>query len=147
MDEVAEIARRLGLVEVIPFGIRRAEDISLAFETFKGRADALYIAAEALVLANIVRINTLALSERLPTIYIGKDYLQGGGLMSYGPNYVDQYRRAAVYVDKILRGAKPSDLPVEQPIRFEMVINLRAAKALNLNIPGNLIALADEVID
>jgi putative tryptophan/tyrosine transport system substrate-binding protein len=147
MDEVAATARKIGLVEVVTFGIRRAEDITLAFEAFKGHADALYIAADPLVLTNVVRINTLALSERLPTIYIGKDYLQGGGLMSYGSNYVDQYRRAAGFVDKILRGMKPSDIPVQQPIRFELVINLRAAKALNLNISGNLLALADEVIE
>jgi putative tryptophan/tyrosine transport system substrate-binding protein len=147
MGEVAATARKLGFSEVVTFGIRRADDIALAFEAFKGRADALYIAADPLVLTNVVQINTLALREGLPTIYISKDYLQGGGLMSYGSNYSDQYRRAAGYVDKILRGMRPSDIPVEQPIRFELVINLRTAKALNLNIPGNLQALADEVIE
>jgi putative tryptophan/tyrosine transport system substrate-binding protein len=117
MVEVAASARKLG-VEVVTFGIWRAEDIIPAFETFKGRVDALYVAADPLVLTNSVRINTLAVGGRLPTIYIGKEYVQAGGLISYGPNYVDEYRRAAGYVDKVLRGTKPSEIPVEQPIRF-----------------------------
>jgi putative tryptophan/tyrosine transport system substrate-binding protein len=136
----------LGL-EVITCGIRRADDITPAFEALKGRADALDIAADPLVLTNGIRINSLARCARLPTMHNGKDYLQEGGLISYGPNYVDQYRRAAGYVDKILRGTKPSEIPVQQPIRFELVINLRTAKARNLAIPDNLLALADDVIE
>jgi putative ABC transport system substrate-binding protein len=146
MNEVAAAARTLSL-EVVTFGIRRAEDITAAFEAFKGRVDALYVAADPLVLTNGVAISTLAVGARPPTIYIGKPYVQAGGLMSYGPSYVDQYRRAATYVDRVLRGAKPADLPVEQPTKFELVINMVTAKALGLDVPDKLLALADEVIE
>src|SRR5262249_25979771 len=114
MDEVEATARKLGL-EVVRIGIRRAEDIRRAFETLGGRADALYIAGDPLVLTNGIRINILAAGARLPTTHIAKEYIQPGGLMSYGPNYPHLYRRAADHVDKILRGAKPGQIPVEQP--------------------------------
>ena len=127
--------------------IRRAEDILSAFEALKGRADAVYVVAEPLVFSNRARIHTLAMSARLPAIYNSREYVEMGGLMSYGPNFPDLYRRAADYVDKILRGAKPADLPVEQPTKFELIINLTTAKALGLDVPPTLLARADEVIE
>ena len=146
MREVQATARMVGL-EATTFEIRRAEDIAPAFEAFKGRADALYVPPEALVGTNRVRINTLALGARLPTMHGLREYVEAGGLMSYGPSALDQYRRAADYVDKILRGAKPADIPVEQPTKFDLVINLTTAKALGLQIPDRLLAIADEVIE
>jgi len=113
----------------------------------KGRADALYVASDPLVNTNRIRLNTLALGARLPTMHGVRDYVEAGGLMSYGPSIVDQYRRAADYVDKILRGAKPGDIPVEQPTKFDLVINLTTAKALGLTIPEPFLLRADEVIE
>ena len=127
--------------------IRRAEDIAPAFEALKGRAEALYVVGDALVVTHRIRINTLALAARLPTIYNIREYVEAGGLMSYGPNIPDLFRRAADFVDKILRGAKPGEIPVEQPTKFDLIINLTTAKALGLNVPPSLIARADEVIE
>jgi putative ABC transport system substrate-binding protein len=127
--------------------IRRAEDIAAAVEALKGRADALYVVGDSLVDANRISINTLALSARLPTMHIVKEAVEAGALMSYGPNFPDLYRRAADYVDKILRGAKPADLPVEQPTKFDRAINLTTARALGITIPPQLVARADEVIE
>jgi putative ABC transport system substrate-binding protein len=118
-----------------------------AFEALKGRADALYVCIDALVNANRIRINTSALGARLPTMHGSRDYVEAGGLMSYGPNYPDLFRRAADYVDKILHGAKPGDIPVEQPTKFDLVINVTTAKALGLDVPPTLLARADEVIE
>jgi len=146
MGEVQAAARTLAL-EVVTLEIRRAEDIGPAFEGAKGRMDALYVAADPLANSNRVRINTLALAARLPTMQGVREYVEAGGLMSYGANIADGYRRAADYVDKILRGAKPGDIPVEQPTKFDLVINLTTAKALGLTIPDKLMALADEVIE
>jgi putative tryptophan/tyrosine transport system substrate-binding protein len=146
IEEVQAAARTLGL-EVHTPEIRRAQDIAPAFETLRGRTDAIYVSTDPLVLTNLTRINTLALGSRLPTIYTSRDYVEAGGLMSYGPNYPDLWRRAGDYVDKILRGAKPADLPVEQPTKFDLVINLTTAKALGLEIPAALLALANEVVE
>ena len=146
MGEVQAAARTLGL-EVATLEIRRAEDIAPAFEALKGRADALYVCADPLVNTNRIRINTLALGARLPTMHGFREYVEAGGLMSYGPNFPDLFRRAADYVDKILRGAKPADIPVEQPTKFDLVINLTTAKALGLDVPPTLLARADEVIE
>jgi putative tryptophan/tyrosine transport system substrate-binding protein len=146
MGEVSSTARTLGL-EAATFEIRRAEDIAPAFDGLKGRADALYVCVDPLLNTNRVRINTLAQGARLPTMYGLREYVEAGGLVSYGPSIPDQYRRAADYVDKILRGAKPGDLPVEQPTKFDLVINLTTAKALGLTVPPSLIARADEVIE
>ena len=136
MREVQAAARTLGL-EVVTFEIRRAEDIAPAFEALKGRADALYVVTDPLVNTNRIRINTLALGARLPTMHGIREYVEAGGLMSYGPNFPDLFRRAADYVDKILRGAKPADIPVEQPTKFDLVINLTTAKALGLDSPAD----------
>ena len=112
-----------------------------------GAADALYVGADPLTLTNLTRINTLTLGAKLVTMYGSRDFVAPGGLMSYGANFEDQFRRAAAYVDKILRGAKPADLPVEQPTKFDFVINMITAKALGLEIPPTLLARADEVIE
>jgi putative tryptophan/tyrosine transport system substrate-binding protein len=146
MDEVQVAARALGL-EVATLEIRRAEDIVPAFEALNGRVDALYIETDALIFTHRIRINTLALAARLPTMHSGRAYVEAGGLMSYGPNYTDLFRRAGELVDKILRGAKPADIPVEQPTKFDLVINLTTARALNLEISPTLLARADEVIE
>ena len=146
LGEAHAAARALGL-EVAALEIRRSEDIGLAFEALKGRAEGLYVCSDGLVIANRIRINTSALSARLPTMHGYRDYVEAGGLMSYGANYPDLFRRSAEYVDKILRGAKPGDIPVEQPTKFDFVINLTTAKALGLEIPRMLLARADEVIE
>src|SRR5262245_48908538 len=143
---VQEAAAKLDLV-AFPIAIRRAEDIAPAFEGLKDRADALYVVANPLVLSNIVRINILAAGARLPTIYIAREYVQGGGLLAYGPSFAHIYRRAGDLFDKILRGTKPSVIPVEQPTKFDLVINLTTAKALGLEIPPTLLTRADEVIE
>jgi putative tryptophan/tyrosine transport system substrate-binding protein len=146
MGEVEATARTLGL-EVMPLEIRRAEDIAPAFEALKPQADALYVVVNALVTTNRTRIITLALGARLPTIFNTRDFVQAGALMSYGPNYPDMFRRTAELVDKILRGTKPGDIPVEQPTKFDLVINLTTAKALGLTIPESFLLRADEVIE
>jgi putative tryptophan/tyrosine transport system substrate-binding protein len=146
MREVQATARTLGL-EVITSEIQRGEDIVPAFEALNGRADALYVCIDPLVNTHRIRINTLALAARLPTSHYNREAVETGGLMSYGANYVDLFRRAADLVDKILRGAKPADIPVEQPRKFDLVINLTTAKALGLDVPPALLARADEVIE
>ena len=146
VGEVRVAASRLGL-DIISLDVRRAEDIAPAFDAINGRAEALYVSNDPLIVTNVNRINTLAVGARLPTIYNSREFIESGGLMSYGPNYPDLFRRAADFVDKILRGAKPADLPVEQPTKFDFVINLTTAKALSLTIPPSLLARADEVIE
>ena len=146
IGEVQAAARKLGL-DVDVLEIRRAADIAPAFGTLKSAAQALYVCADALVNANHPRINTLALGARLPTIYPDRTFLGAGGLMSYGANNTDLFRRAGDYVDKILRGAKPADLPVEQPTKFELVVNLTTAKALGLTIPQSILLRSDEIIE
>jgi putative ABC transport system substrate-binding protein len=146
IGEVQAAARTLGL-EVATSEIRQAEDIAPAFEALKGRADALYVCADALVVTNRIRINTLAQGARLLTMYGFREFVEAGGLMSYGPNLPDLFRRAAELVDKILRGTKPGDIPVEQPTKFDLVINLTTAKALGLTIPETFLLRADEVIE
>jgi len=146
MSEVQAAARTFGL-EVATLEIRRAEDIAPAFEALKDRVEALYVCGDALTATNRNRIFTFALAARLPTIIGSRELLESGGLISYGPNFVDLYRRSADYVDKILRGAKPADIPVEQPTKFDLVINLVTARALGLTVPSALLARADEVIE
>jgi putative ABC transport system substrate-binding protein len=146
MGETQAEARRLGL-EVAPLAIRRGEDITPAFQGLKTRADAVYVAVDQLIVANRTPIISSALGEQVATIFSTSDFVKGGALMSYGPNYSDLFRHSADYVDKILRGTKPGDIPVEQPTKFELVINLKTAKALGLTIPPTLIARADEIIE
>jgi len=146
MREVQTAARTIGL-EVAILEVRQAEDIANGFELLKSRADALYVVSDPLLGSNRVRINTLALGMRLPTLHAFRDHVEAGGLMSYAANFPDLYRRSADLVDKILRGTKPGDIPVEQPTKFELVINLTTAKALGITVPSNVLALADEVIE
>ena len=146
LGEVRAAARMLGL-EAITLEIRRAQDLASAFEALKSGADALYVCTDALVNTHRIRINIAALGERLPTMHGSRDFVEAGGLMSYGPNFPDMFRRTADYVDKILRGAKPGDLPVEQPTKFDLVVNLTTAKALRLEIPPTLLTRADEVLE
>ena len=146
MGEIQAAAGALGL-EVDTLEIRRALDIAPAFEAVNGRVDALYVCTDALATTNRIRINTLALGARLPTMHGTRDYVEMGGLMSYGPNFPDLFRHAADYVDKILHGAKPGDIPVEQPTKFDLVVNLITAKALGLTLPDKLLVAADEVIE
>jgi putative tryptophan/tyrosine transport system substrate-binding protein len=143
----AQAAARTLNVEFDTLEIRRAEDITHAFEAIKGRAEALYVCPDGLVNANRIRINTLALGARLPTMHGYRDYVEAAGLISYGPNLPDLYRRAADHVDRILRGANPGDIPVEQPIKFDLIINLTTAKALSLTIPESLLLRANELIE
>ena len=146
MAEIQAAAETLGL-KVAKFEIRRAEDIAPAFDALKGRAQALYIASDSLIISQQGRINTLALGIRMSTLYSIEANVRTGGLLSYGPSRPELYRRAADFVDKILRGTRPADIPVEQPTKFTMVINLKTAKALGLTVPPKLLALADEVIE
>jgi len=146
MRDVRAAAGTLGL-QVVTSEIRRSEDIDRAFDTLKGNADALYVVIDPLVSQNHVRINTLALGARLPTLHGFREIAQAGGLVSYGPDFPDLFRRTAEIVDKILRGAKPGDIPVEQPTKFVLVVNLTTAKALGIAVPPAVIALADEVIE
>jgi putative ABC transport system substrate-binding protein len=146
MSEVQAAARTLDL-DVTKSEIRQPGEIASAFEVLKGRADALYVCTDSLLNAHRIRINTLALGARLPTMLGFRDAVEAGGLMSYGANFPDLFRRAADLVDKILRGTKPADIPVEQPTKFDLIINLTTAKALGLKIPESFLLRADEVIE
>jgi putative ABC transport system substrate-binding protein len=147
MTQLRAAASALGL-EVATFEIRQAQDIAKAFEGLRGRADALYVCTDAAVIhTNRIQINISALNERLPTIHGSRTYIEGGGLMSYGPSFPEMFRRSADFVDKILRGANPGDIPVEQPTKFELVVNLTAAKALGLTVPATVLVRTDELIE
>jgi putative tryptophan/tyrosine transport system substrate-binding protein len=146
MREVQAAAGALGL-DVAISEIRQAKDIASAFDALKGRADALYVCTESLAFTNRIRINILAAAARLPTMHGRREYIEAGGLISYGANHLDLFRRAAELVDKILRGTKPGDIPVEQPTKFDLVLNLMTAKALGLTISESFLLRADEVIE
>ena len=146
IKEVETVAGKLG-IEVVTLELRTVEDIAPAFKTLNERAEAVYVSTDPFILSNVDRINALATSAQLPTIYNGREYLQTGGLLSYGPNYPDLFRQAAELVSKILLGSKPADLPVEQPTKFDFVINNRTAKALGLTLSPSMLARADEVIE
>ena len=147
MGQIQEVANAHGF-EIANLEIQKAEDIIPAFEALKGSgADALYVCTGPLMNTNRIYINTAANLARIPTIHGEKIYVEAGGLMSYGPKISDMFRRAAEMVDEILRGTKPGDIPVEQPTAFELVVNLKTAKTLGLEIPPTLLARADEVIE
>ena len=143
-QEAKATAQALGL-KAARLEIWGSEDIAPAFAAIRGKADALYVVSDPLIAANRTLITTLALSARLPTILSYGDYVEAGGLMSYGPNYANLFRRAADMVDKILRGTKPGDIPVEQPSKFELIINRNTAKALGLAVPPSLLAVAEVI--
>src|SRR5271154_4528287 len=146
MDQVEAIARSFG-IEITRLALRGAKDIAPALKALKGGADALYVCADSLTTTNRPLIITLVQAGRLPTIFGARENVEAGGLMSYGPSFSDLFRSAAEYVDKILRGSKPADLPIEQPTKFELVINLKTAKVLGLTIPPGVLAIADQVIE
>ena len=146
MGEAQAAAKALGL-EITALEIRQPEDIASAFDALKGRAEALYVCGDTLTATNRIRINTLAVAARLPTIHGGREFVEAGGLMSYAPSFLDHFRRAADLVDKILRGTKPGDIPVEQPTKFDLVVNLTTAKALGITVPLPVVGRADEVIE
>jgi putative tryptophan/tyrosine transport system substrate-binding protein len=144
--EIAKAADKLG-IEVIPVVVEKADEIAPAISSLKGRVEALYVVNSPFINVNRVEINARALEARLPTMHGVSDYARSGGLLAYGPSFEDLYRRAADYVDKILHGARPADLPVEQPTKFDLLINLKTARALELTIPAALLTSADEVIE
>ena len=146
MPEVERTARAVGL-EAVTVEVRRAEDFAPAFDAIKGRAEALYVCSDFFMFTHRIRINTLTLGARLPTIFGEREMVEVGGLMSYGPNFPDLFRRSADYVDKVLRGTKPGDIPVEQPTKLDLVINLTTSKVLGLTIPEAFLLRADEVIE
>jgi putative tryptophan/tyrosine transport system substrate-binding protein len=146
MGEAETAARALG-IEVVQLEIRRTEDIAAAFAAHAGGVKALYVAYDPLENTNKALIINLALGARLPTMVSDHEFVEAGGLMSYGPSSTEAFRRTAEIVDKILRGTKPADIPVEQPTKFDLIINLKTAKALGLDISATLLARADEVIE
>jgi len=147
LKEVEGAARSLNL-EIIPTEVRGPDDFEPALQAMvEQRAGALIVVPGVLFVENIRQLADLTVRARLPTMFYRREFVEVGGLMSYGTNFSDMYRRAATYVDKILKGAKPADIPVEQPTKFELVINLTTAKALGLVLPFTLLARADEVIE
>jgi putative tryptophan/tyrosine transport system substrate-binding protein len=144
--EIEQAARSFNLELIVP-DIKTVQELAPAMQAFKDRADALFVQTDPLTNTNRAEIISLALDARLPTSFGAREYAEAGGLMSYGPSFTDLFRRAGDFIDKILRGAKPGDLPVEQPTKFDLVINLKTAKALGLTIPPTLLARADEVIE
>jgi putative ABC transport system substrate-binding protein len=146
MREADRMARTLGY-EVATFEFRGGDDIGSTFNALTGSFDAIYVSGDPLVDTHRIRVASLAIGARLPTICDFSEYAHAGGLMTYGPNFPDLFRRAANYVDKILRGTKPADIPVEQPTKFDFVFNLKTAQALGLTVPPMLLARADQVIE
>jgi putative ABC transport system substrate-binding protein len=144
--EAEAAAKALGL-EVLTLEIQRAQEIALGFDTFKNRVDALYVTNSSFLAVNRLRVTAAALAARLPTMFGSREWLDVGGMMSYGSNFADRFRRSADLVDKILRGAKPADIPIEQPTKFDLAVNLITARTIGLNIPQTLLARADEVIE
>jgi len=146
LEQAYAAARNFGL-DAVKIEIRRMEDIASGLEPVRGNTEALYVVSHPLINANRIRISTLALGARMATICGFREYVEVGALMSYGPNLPALFRRAGEFVDKILRGAKPGDIPVEQPTKFDLIINLTTAKALGLTIPESFLLRADEVIE
>jgi putative ABC transport system substrate-binding protein len=146
-NEVQSLAQPLG-IKVDTLKISRPEEVMPTLESLKDHPpDALYVPSDATFNSNRIPIDTFALDARLPSMHGFQEFVEAGGLMCYAPNYPSMFRRAAEYVDKILRGAKPADLPFEQPTKFDLVINLKTAKAIGVKIPESLVVLADKVIE
>ena len=146
-EELSQTTQKLG-ISLPVVEATTAEELDIAFASAASQhADAMIVFGDALISRNSARTTSLAAKHRLPAMYLGGQYATGGGLISYGPDFSDFWRRASAYVDKILQGIKPSDLPVEQPTKFELVINLKTAKALGLDVSPLLLARADEVIE
>jgi putative tryptophan/tyrosine transport system substrate-binding protein len=145
-SEVEAAAKKVG-INFLTLGVQRAQDIAPVFEGLRGPADALYVVADPLLNTNRAQIHLLAMTAKVPAIYNAREHSEAGGLIAYGPNFADLYRRAASFVDRILRGTKPGDIPVEQPTKFDLVINLKTARALGITIPPGLLTRADEVIE
>jgi putative ABC transport system substrate-binding protein len=145
MREVQAMATTLG-VNTMPFEVRRPDDFPAAFEAIKG-ADALYVCGDPMMLGNRARISALALDARLPTVHSVREHVEAGGLISYGTDFQELFRRTADFVDKILRGTRPAEIPVEQPTKFDLVVNLVTAKTLGLAMPPTLLARADRIIE
>jgi putative ABC transport system substrate-binding protein len=147
VKEVLPIAARAQGLTIQPWEVRSAENIDRVFAAMgKQRPDGLYVPAGGLIRSHVRQIAGLALKSRMPSIYNNRESIDAGGLMYYGVDLVDSYRRAAIYADKILKGSKPADLPVEQPTKFELIINLKAAKQIGVTIPPNVLARADRVV-
>ena len=146
MERTENAARTLGF-EPVRLAVHNAEEVAPAIAGIAGRGVALYGCIDALVNSNQIKINQQALSARLPTLYSEREFVETGGLISYGADIPALFGRAAVMVDKILKGTKPADIPIKQPTKFELIINLKTARALGLNVPQNLLVLADEVIE
>ena len=146
LREVAKVAETLGL-DTTSVEIKLSADIVPALDAVKTQPQALFVVGDPLTFTNRVQINSWALKQRLPTMYAIREFVAAGGLMSYGTNFPSLFRRAAEFSDKILRGTSPADIPVEQPTKFDLVINLRTAQALSVAVPDKLLALADEVIE
>ena len=144
--EVQAAAKTFG-IQVVPLEIHTGNDIVPALDALKARADARYVVVDSLALVHAARINTVALGASVPTMHGAREFVAAGGLMSYGADFVDLWRRSADYIDKILRGGKPADIPVEQPTKFELIVNLTTAKALGLTVPPTLLTRADDVIE
>jgi len=147
VKQLERLAPGLNL-QLSPHSVRSAADIDAAFaDVSRARAAALIVLTDPLVVSRKAQLVELTAARHIPTIYGLREFIEAGGLMSYGPSLIDLWRRSAAYVDKILKGAKPADLPVEEPIRFELVINMKTAKALGLTIPQTLLLRADQVIE
>ena len=146
MNALVTAASKLGL-DVVPVRLSKADDIVPGMESLIGKVDALYICTDPLLTFHRVRISTFANSEKLPTVYAFREYVEAGGLLSYGPNFPDLFRRAGDFVDKILRGTKPGDIPVEQPTKYDLAVNLTTAKALGLTIPDSFLLRTDQIIE
>jgi putative ABC transport system substrate-binding protein len=140
------MTKALGL-EFSPHEVRRPDDIPPAIDAMKNQTDALYVCGDPLMVGNRVRLNALALAAGLPTVHSLREHVEAGGLISYGTNFIELFRHTADLVNKILRGTKPADIPVEQPTKFDLVVNLITAKALGLAVPPTLLARADKVIE
>ncbi len=146
VEEILPAAKKLGL-EIVRLDVKHPEDIATAIGSLNGRAQALYVVGDPLTADNQIQINTLALAARLPTMHGSRGYIETGGLVSYGPDFSDLFRHCGDYISKILKGAKPADLPVEEPTKIELVVNLKTAKALGLAIPETFLMRADAVIE